>query len=371
MLSRLRSIRHRMAAGILLHGHECAIEARERFAYGADMHAIEQVIQNSLPLAVVALIVAFVVLAKCAAFFVDSSVEIANKLKIPRLVIGLVLVSFATTSPELAVSLMSAVQDRPEIAFGNAIGSVICDDGLALALCGILAPAVIAVHPAVLKSSGVFLAIVSVLVFLFVAFDGTPTLTRGEGLVLIGLFVAYISYLYRQHKAGKMEEDAILEDIDHDRRSMGKDVALFLAGLVGIIIASHFIILSAEKIALAFGVPKSIVALVLVAFGTSVPEVATCVTAALKGEGALAVGNILGADIMNICWVAGASAIANDLVMGRKEIGFMFPWMFVIVGTMLALLRWKHSWSRRKGLAMLALYIAYVVSMLVCFPPGS
>lgn len=339
------------------------------------MHGIEQAIANSVPLAFVAVAAAFVVLAKCANLFVDSSIEIANKLKVPRLVIGLVLVSFATTAPELAVSLMSAMQGDPAIAFGNAIGSVICDDGLALALCGIFTTGVIAVHPAVLKSSGVFLALISVLAFLFVVFDTPPTLARGEGVVLILLFVAYMAYLYRQHKTGKMSEDSMPEDsmpedIDHDRRSMRRDLGLFLAGLLGIIVASHFIILSAKTVALSFGIPDAIVALVLVAFGTSVPEIATCVTAARKGEGALAVGNILGADIMNICWVAGASAIANDLVVGRKEIVFMFPWMFVIVGTMLVLLRWGHNFSRRKGIAMLALYIAYIISMLRCFPPG-
>jgi cation:H+ antiporter len=107
----------------------------------------------------------------------------------------------------------------------------------------------------------------------------------------------------------------------------------------------------------------------LVAFGTSIPEIATCIVAARKGEGAIAVGNILGADIMNICWVAGSSAIVNNLLLERKDILFMFPSMFIIVGAMLCMLRMNYTLTPIKGIILLGLYMLYLVSFFIFFPP--
>ena len=155
-------------------------------------------IEGNVLFAWIALILAFIILAKCADIFVDSSVEIAEKLKMPKLVIGIVLVSLATTAPELAVSLMSAISGKPQIALGNAIGSVICDDGLALAFAGLIAATPILIIPRVLKTSGIFLLFIELLAFLFVLFDNT--LNRWEGVILVTLFICYIIFLFYQHK---------------------------------------------------------------------------------------------------------------------------------------------------------------------------
>ena len=316
-------------------------------------------IESNILVAFVVLVAAFAILAKCADLFVDSSVSLAHKLKIPKLVIGIVLVSLATTAPELAVSLMSALQDKPEMALGNAIGSVICDDGLALALAGIFAVAPIMVIPHVLRTSGLFLLFLEVLVFVFVFFDNT--LNRIEGVILVGLFVSYIAFLYRQHKTGKFHDDAASDDSENPAaKKVSLLFALFAVSLAGIIISSRFVIASATSIAHFFHIPETIIALTLVAHGTSIPEVATCIVAARKRQGAIAVGNIIGADIMNICWVAGASSIVNDLALGRQEILFMFPSMFVIVGAMLLLLRYGYSLTRLKGAVLLGLYLIYM-----------
>ena len=312
------------------------------------------------------MIVAFVILAKCASVFVDSSVALANRFRIPKLVVGLVLVSLATTAPELTVSLMAALEGHPEMAFGNAIGSVICDDGLALPLCGLVSATAIPVIPHVLKTSGVFLVFIEILTFVFVIRD--YTLDRWEGGVLLLLFVCYMGFLFLQHKSGNLKSD--VEESIHGAPEgipMRRLVVFFILSLGGIVISSEFIIKSAGAIAVSFGIPASVVAAVLVAFGTSVPEVATCVAAARKGEGALAVGNIIGADIMNICWVAGASAIANPLTLSREALYFMFPWMFVIVGTMLVLLRMGYNLNRKKGLVIFGLYVVYLISFFLRF----
>jgi cation:H+ antiporter len=332
------------------------------------MGAIEAAIESNIVLAWIAIGISFAVLARCADLFVDSSVGLANRLRVPKLVIGIVLVSLATTAPELSVSLMSALRGQPEMALGNAVGSVICDDGLALALAGAFTAVPILIIPGVLKTSGVFLVFVEIMAFLFVAFDGV--LERWEGLALVALFAGYMVFLFRQHKRGKFKEAVDPEEVERAKAlSLVRLIVMFAVALVGIILASKFIITSATTIARSFRIPEAAIALTLVAFGTSIPEVATCITAARKREGAIAVGNILGADIMNICWVAGASSIANDLALGSKEIYFMFPSMFVIVGAMLLMLRMGYNLTRRKGMILFGLYLIYLASFFRFFPP--
>ena len=147
----------------------------------------------SIWMAVGVLILCFLVLTKCANWFVDGAIGIAEYLNVPKMLIGIVLMSLATTSPELAVSVMSALDGQPEIALGNAVGSVIVDDGVALGLGALMAPAAIGVNPYLLKTTGIFLIVVDVVAYAM-AFDGT--LSRLEGGVLIMLFVIYTSFVY-------------------------------------------------------------------------------------------------------------------------------------------------------------------------------
>jgi cation:H+ antiporter len=339
------------------------------------LHAVEEHICQHVALAWVALILSFAILAKCASFFVDSSVTLANKLRVPKLVIGIVLVSLATTAPELAVSLTAALKGNPEMALGNAIGSVICDDGLALPAAGLLAPTVILIVPLILRTSGVFLVCIQLLTFSFLAVDlflgnGKPTLSRWEGMVLVALFVGYMVFLFRLHLRGSFRDTVAVEVIEELRPlSPLLTGVLFIIGLGGIVFASEFIVVSAGTIAVSLHVPNAVIALTIVAFGTSIPEVATCITAARKGHGALAVGNIIGADILNICWVAGASAVANDLTIGRRELFFMFPAMFVIVGVMLLLLRIGYRLTKPKAVIIFLFYLGYLTSSVYFFPP--
>ncbi|MDG5815127.1 calcium/sodium antiporter [Chitinispirillales bacterium ANBcel5] len=322
-------------------------------------------------LAWLVLIVAFIILAKCADLFVESAVVIADRFKIPKLVIGIVLVSLATTTPEMTVSLISAFRGKPEMALGNAIGSVICDDGIALALAGIVSVGVITIQPRVLKISATFLILLQLVTFFFVI--GNNTLNRWQGGVLVSILAVYIAVLYHQHKRGKLHSEMELMELDREiekekKKSLKILSFVFLIGLGGIIISSELIVTSAVHIAGWMAIPQSVVALTIIALGTSLPEIATSVIAARKGEGQIAVGNILGADILNISWVAGVSAIANPLVLERREILFMFPSMFIIVGAMLIMLRMGYSLTRKKGIALLSLYILYVISFLLIFP---
>jgi len=331
------------------------------------MSIMHDLIQGSIVIAWIVLLAAFAVLVKTADVFVDGAIAIANKLRIPTLVIGIFMVSLATTVPELAVSLISALRGNPEMALGNAIGSVIADDGLALGLAGVVATAPILVIPHVLRTAGAFLIFIQGLCFIFVV--STGSLQRWEGAVLVALFFAYSIYLFVQHRMGRFKGALDLEAIEHaEAGSVPKMLAMFVLGITGIIISANFVITSATTVARSLGIPESMIALTLVALGTSIPEVATSVSAARKGQGALAVGNILGADIMNICWIAGASAIANELVLSRKDIFFMFPAMFLVVGTMLLMLRSGYRLTKKKGVVLLLLYLAYLASFAVMYP---
>jgi cation:H+ antiporter len=320
-------------------------------------------------LAWVALLLSFVILAKSADVFVDCAVDLAYALKIPKLIIGIVLVSLATTAPELSVSFISAIRGKPQMALGNAVGSVICNGGLALGLTGFFALAAIHITPTVLRLSGSFLILVQIVLFLFILPD--LVLTRPEGLILVVLFVFYTYLLLTGAKRGKFPLDEDFSDAKKLLKySMPVICLIFTAALAGIILASEMIVSSATVIAKSFGIPEAVIAMTLVALGTSIPEVATCVVAAKKGHGAVAVGNILGANIMNICWVAGASAMANDLAISRKEFNFMFPAMFAVMAVMLGLLWHKKRITRKKSAVLLTLYALYIAVFLILFGRG-
>ena len=312
------------------------------------------------------LAVAFVILAKSADIFVDSAVRIAELLRVPQMVVGIVLVGFATTAPEFAVSVQSAYLDHPEIALGNAVGSVICDDGLAMALAALVASSPILIDPKILRSAG-FLLIFIYGISYFMAFDGT--LARSEGIVLVALLAGYIYYLLRttkrQSTGGPADEVAVGEETPvgsaiASAQSVKRPLIYFVLGVGGVILSSRIIVWSCVRIAQHFGVPEVVIGLTIVAIGTSIPEIGTCIAAARKGHGQIAAGDIIGADILNILWIAGVSAVVNPMHVSQKIIHFMFPWMFLIVGTMLISMRISYRIGKTKGTILLSLYGIYL-----------
>jgi len=308
----------------------------------------------------------FIVLTKCATWFVDGAVGIAEYLKMPKMLIGIVLVSLATTSPELAVSVRSAMSGHAEIALGNAVGSVIVDDGVALGLGALVAAQPLMVSRYVLKTTGLFLVGVASVAYLM-AYDGT--LGRMGGGILVGLFVAYtfFAYVTRQHSPDPEMEDLKEIEASVAGKSIGTLLIWFGIGLVGVLVSSHFIVDSAVILAAYLGISEALVGLTVIAIGTSLPEIATCVTAARKGHGGIVVGNILGADILNICWIAGASAIVNPLTVSQRVIHFSFPAMMVIIVAMLVMMWTRGELTRKEGGALVGFYAIYLILMVKLF----
>lgn len=307
-----------------------------------------------------------------ANWFVDGAVGLAAKLHVPEMLVGIVLVSIATTSPELMTSLLASLRGMPEVALGNAIGSVIADDTLALGLAGLIATTPLVANPRILRTSAVVLVVVAILCFVM-TFDGV--LERWQGAILVCCFLGYSAFSYwdelRQKRMGRAAPDHGVEEheaITH--ASLGKIILLFAAGLIGVLFGSHLLLEGAMGIAEFLEIPNVIMGLTVVALGTSTPEIATCVIAARKGKSGLAIGNIIGADILNICLVAGLSAIANPLSAAKKEIFFMFPAMLIIVFTMLTMLRFGYNLTRRNGIVLISLYLVYIVVMYLISGTG-
>jgi len=317
--------------------------------------------------------ISFVILTKSADFLVDGAVAIAAILKVPKILIGIVLVGFATTAPEFTVSLISAVKGLPEIALGNAIGSVIVDDAFALGLGIIVAPAAIIVESKTLKRIGLFLICIYILAFIlaFTGIGNESIIERWEGILLLVILACYLVLviLSERKRRNKERNSHIADEVDEYIKPGGilKQFLRFLAGVAGIIVASNFLVESAENIASIFHVSEAIIGLTIVAIGTSLPEIATCVVASRKGHGDLALGDILGADILNILWIIGAASTANPIKVSNDLILFSFPSMFIIVGTMLLFARLGYKLEKWKGIVLVSLYIIYLCIAIVLF----
>lgn len=319
-----------------------------------------------------AFLAAFAVLFKCADLFVEGAARIATILNIPKLVIGIVLVGLATTAPEFAVSVIAAIRGLPEIALGNAVGSVICDDGIALPLAAILAPTVIFVNCRMLRVIGAFLLGIDFLAF-FLARDGL--VTRIEGLILVALLTVYFFLLFKfrrfqpsqtgDNPAGQEQRPKGLTS--EDRQNLKQPVLKLALGFIGVALTAEVIVRSAEYIARYFSIPEIIIGSTVVAIGTSLPEISTCITAALKREGEIAVGNILGADVLNILWIIGVASVTRPIHVDRDIINFKFPYMILVVAVMLILLRIGCRLDRYKGFILIGFYVGYLVLTFALF----
>ena len=308
----------------------------------------------------------FLVIYKAADFLVEGAVGIAYKLNVPKIVIGVVLVGFGTTAPEFTVSVLSAIRGFPEIALGNAVGSVIVDDTLALGLGIIAAPVAIRVERRSLRLFGLFLIGIDILAFVL-SLNGI--ISRWEGLILLGILSVYLVYVVHTENRKRKSAASVNEELaDHIKPGgIGLQVFRFLIGLGGVILASEFLIDSAVFVAKYFGASEAVIGLTLVAIGTSIPEIVTCVVAGRRGHGDLALGDIIGADILNVLWIIGAASVANPIRVEKRVIFFAFPWMLGIVVLMLAFARWRDSLPRWKGFVLVGVYLLYITVSIIKF----
>lgn len=324
------------------------------------------------PLVVLIIIIAgsLYALSKGADILVDEAVSLSVKWGIPKVVIGATIVSLGTTLPEAAVSVFAAVQGNPDLALGNAIGSIICDTGLIIGLAALIAP--LPLDKRITNRQGWLQLAFPLLLVVFAlisimgggAFPDLGNIPQWVGFLFIALLVGYILVSVRWAKKG----NAALPSEDTGPLDMGRTgivLLKFIAGISIIIVSSKILIPAVEITALRAGIPASIIAATIVALGTSLPELVTAITAARKGHGELAVGNIIGADILNVLFVSGVSAAVTlgGLAVPPFFFVFQFPAMLIIllVFRLMTLFSKSHI-SRLSGIALLILYVGYIVA---------
>ena len=299
-----------------------------------DIEAILNNLANQTPTWLLFIIIALclALLSKSADKMIDGAVSLAQRTRLPKIVIGATIISLGTTVPETVVSVLAAWSGHSGLALGNGVGSIICDTALIFGLMCLLAK--IPVRKFILNRTGwmqvgaATLLVVMALGALWIAPD-KPMLGRGVGVLFIALLVLY---MYLSYRWARQSGQADFEDEDEGEDwSTLKSVLFLLGGLVGVIVASRVLIPCAVVGACRIGVPQDVVAATIVAFGTSVPELMTGISSIRKGHPQIMVGNVVGADVLNCLFVIGAAALTEPLNIPDNFYYFHFPAMLAIL----------------------------------------
>lgn len=291
-------------------------------------------------------------LIKGGDWFVDGATGLARRFGLSELLIGATVVSIGTTLPEVMVSASSALSGHGELAYGNAIGSVICNTALIAALSTAIRPG--RADPKSLRLPVSFFFLAAVL-YAGIAY-GRGTFLRLDGLVLLGIFLVYMVCTVLQMKSGAQTA----QTPEAHPLSPSRCVLLLAAGALLIAVGADLLVDNGTRIAQALGVPESVIALTFVALGTSLPELFTSVAAAAKGNADIAIGNIVGSNIFNILFVVGVSALITPVPFSAQFYADM--WTAAAAGVMLFVCSIKgRKLGRPGGIAMLAGYALYFV----------
>ena len=303
------------------------------------------------------IIIGFLLLIKGADFFVDGAAAIAKKLGVPQIVIGLTIVAMGTSAPEAAVSISAAVKGNNGISIGNVLGSNIMNILLILGITSVIT--VLSVKRDTVRIDIPFMIFSTILFITWGTVGGS--ITRVTGIIFLIMLAVYIGYLmwYAKTHGGEDEET--------------KDVKLWLipifilGGLAAIIFGSDITVDGASAVARTFGVSDRVIGLTIVAFGTSLPELMTSVTAAKKGNVDLAIGNIVGSNLFNILFILGITSVIIDLPYISEAANFMFDgFMALFAAILLWLLTVKNKrLGRAGGIIMLLAYSGYFVYLLL------
>ena len=302
------------------------------------------------------LLAGFVVLGVAGEALLRGAVTVAAKLSVPPLIIGLTIIAFGTSAPELTVSLNAALNGQPDISLGNVIGSNIANILLVLGMMAVVSPFFVA--QGTLGRDGGFMLIVS-LALLALGFVGR--ISPLTGTLLLAALIGFTVYLYT---ASRSEGDAAEAEAEVTETQVpgGLPVALAVLalGLAGIVWGADLMVDGAVGLARQFGISEAVIALSLVAVGTSLPELAVSLVAALRGHAGLAVGNIIGSNISNILLILGATALFAPLPISAALASRDLPVMVAVAALGIFFMASGHRMSRAEGLVCLTLYAAYM-----------
>ena len=322
----------------------------------------------------------FILLIKGGDWFVDAATGIAKRFHLPELLIGATVVAIGTTLPEVMTSAMGAAAGSGAVAYGNAIGSIICNTSLIAAL-------TIAIKPAKADRKSLIFPVCfffgtaifySLNAYIFGKFD------LWMGIVLLVGFVVYmiINVINMKKNPAPAEtvevDEQAVEPKTETTSNLGliKDIGVLIVAALVIAVGAYLLVESATKIAHDLGVPETIISLTIVALGTSLPELVTAITALMKGHGALSLGNIIGANIFNLVLVSGAAITINPFKVpseatflgNNASLIFDIPLMFAVMAIMTIPTIIKGKLRRWQGITLLSLYVAYCVLQFVILP---
>jgi cation:H+ antiporter len=311
------------------------------------------------------IVVSVLLLSKGADWMIDGVVDLARRTGLPKIVIGATVVSLGTTLPEAFVSVMAAFLGNPGLALGNGVGSIIADTGLIFGLtCFLVA---VPVNRFILNRTGwvqvgsaTLLVGIAAIALMTSGDAGEPMLSRWVGSFFLILLAGYLYITYRWAKQGG--------DLGHDKEvstdepmALSKAWFMVVGGLTLVVIGARVLVPSASEIAARAGVPEDVIAATLVAFGTSLPELMTAIAAIRKGHPEITVGNIVGADVLNVLFVIGAAAVAAPLAIPDNFYFFHFPAMMIILISFRVFISMNANTFRRwQGVWLLGVYGVYV-----------
>lgn len=301
----------------------------------------------------VLLVVGFVMLVKGADWFVEGAAGIAAKFGIPQLVVGLTIVAMGTSAPEAAVSITAALKGSADITIGNVVGSNIMNILIILGL-----TAVIIVTPVAKSTVKIEIPyMIGITILLLALGTSGKQITFWEGVILWAAFLVYLGYLFWMATKNKEEEE------EEEEKPVWKLLILTVVGLLLVVFGSDITVDAASSIASAFGMSERLIGLTIVAFGTSLPELCTSVSAAMKGKSDIAIGNIVGSNVFNILFVVGTTALITPVAFQANFV------VDTIIAAAVAVLLWVCVFKNQKlnrigGVVMLISYAAYFVYLI-------
>ena len=317
-----------------------------------------------MTLVIILFFVGFFLITKGADIFIDCTVKIGRKTGISELILGATIVSFATTLPELTVSVFASIDNYTTMSLGNAVGSIICNTGLILGLVVIISP--FKVDKNMFSSKSIIL-LISVLTLMVLG--ANRSISRGDGLILIVLLIVFmysniksVSGKNRINSPNNMQSNSCdnIKSSKHENLKVG---VLFILGLIMMVVGSKLLVDNGVKIANSIGVPQGIISLTVIALGTSLPELVSSLTAIKKQHHGISVGNILGANILNIVSVIGISSLINDLPILSQNMRIDFEFMTIILLILILPTIKSGKLYRVQGLLLLSSYIIYITTL--------
>lgn len=304
---------------------------------------------------IILIIVGFALLIVGADFLVDGASGIAKKFHIPEIIIGLTIVSIGTSMPELFVSITSAIDGYSDMALGNVIGSNLCNLLLILGLSSLIKP--VDFQEETRKYEIPMCLLFTIILMIFSNTSGG--ISRIEAVILLVLFVLFIAYTIYMGKKKSKENSEVVEEKNKNKTI--KNIILIILGIVGLKFGGDFVVNNAVNIAQMFNISEKVISLTILAIGTSLPELVTSVTAAIKGNSDIAIGNIIGSNIFNILLILGVSSVIKPITFNSSyNMDLSILCISMVILALFPIIPPKNKMSRANGLIYVLMYGAYI-----------